>query len=125
MSISEMQEIVADAYALVHDRAGFVGDAETTQAADDFLSAAEALVLPDAARIPGNSWRPSGEGVSADRPAEDQIESWVEHFLSGGPAPERRGRADRLSLGDSGSNRRVTVEDEPVPLVGAGFHRTT
>jgi len=109
MSVSEMRKIVADVHALVHDRAGFVVDAETTQAADDFLSAAEALALPDAARIPDNSWRPSGEDVSADRPAEDQSRAGFEHFLSGGPATERRGRADRLSLGDSRSNRRVTV----------------
>ena len=52
MSVSEMRAIIADAHALVHDRAGFVVDAAATQAADDFLSAAEALALPDAVRIP-------------------------------------------------------------------------
>jgi hypothetical protein len=41
----ELRAIIADAHALVHDRAGFVVDADATQAADDFLSAAEALAL--------------------------------------------------------------------------------
>ena len=108
MSVSEMREIVADAHALVHDRAGFVVDAEATQAADDFLSAAEALALPDAARMPDNGWRPSGEGVPADRSVEDQSTAGFEHLISGGPSAGRRGRADRFSLGVNRS-RRVTV----------------
>jgi hypothetical protein len=57
ISIAEMHEIVSDAHALVHDRAGFIVDAETTQAADDFLSAAEALAEPTAPRIPDDTWR--------------------------------------------------------------------
>jgi hypothetical protein len=109
MSVSEMRKIVADAHALVHDRAGFVVDADATQAADDFLSAAEALALPDTARVPDNGWRPGGEGVSADRPADDQSRAGFEHSSSGRPDAGRRGAADRLSLGVSRSNRRVTV----------------
>jgi fructose-specific component phosphotransferase system IIB-like protein len=45
ISVSEMRAIIADAHALVHNRAGFVVDADATQAAEDFLSAAEALVF--------------------------------------------------------------------------------
>ena len=115
MPVSEMRNIVADAHALVHERAGFVVDAEATQAADDFLSAAEALALPDAARMPDNGWRPSGEGVSANRPAEDQSRAGFEHFSSGDPGAGRKGRTDRLSLGVSRSKRRVSV---------AGPHRS-
>jgi hypothetical protein len=55
ISVSEMRAIIADAHALVHHRAGFVVDADATQAADDFLSAAEALVL--APRMPDDVWR--------------------------------------------------------------------
>jgi 2-methylisocitrate lyase-like PEP mutase family enzyme len=51
ISIAEMREIVKDAHALVNDVAGFVVDAETTQAADDFLSVAEALADPTAPRV--------------------------------------------------------------------------
>ena len=39
------EHIIAEARALVHDRAGFVVDTDATQAADDFLSVAEALAL--------------------------------------------------------------------------------
>jgi len=56
ISLREMHTIIADAHALVHDRAGFVVDAETTQAADDFLSAAEALAEPTAPRISDGGW---------------------------------------------------------------------
>jgi hypothetical protein len=45
LSVSEMRTIMADARRLVHDRAGFVVDTDATQAADDILSAAEALAL--------------------------------------------------------------------------------
>jgi hypothetical protein len=50
-----MRAIIADAHALVHDRAGFVVDPDATEAADDFLSAAEALAL--ALRMPDDGWR--------------------------------------------------------------------
>jgi uncharacterized protein YciW len=50
ISVYEMRAIIADAHALVHDRAGFVVDPDATEAADDFLSAAEALAL--APRMP-------------------------------------------------------------------------
>jgi hypothetical protein len=56
ISVSEMRAIIADAHALVHDRAGFVVDAEATQAAGDFLSAAEALAEPTALRISDDTW---------------------------------------------------------------------
>ena len=46
ISVSEMRAIVADAHALVHDRAGFVADAEATQAADDFLPPPRRLQSP-------------------------------------------------------------------------------
>jgi hypothetical protein len=55
ISVYEMRAIIADAHALVHDRAGFVVDPDTTQAADDFLSAAESLAL--APRMPDDAWR--------------------------------------------------------------------
>jgi hypothetical protein len=53
ISVHEMRAIIADAHSLLHDRAGFVVDADTTQAADDFLSAAEALAL--APRVPDDA----------------------------------------------------------------------
>jgi hypothetical protein len=56
ISVSEMRAIVADAHALVHDQAGFVVDPRAAQAADDFLSAAEALADPTALRIPDQTW---------------------------------------------------------------------
>jgi hypothetical protein len=40
-----MYAIIAEARALVYDRARFVVDTEATQAANDFLAAAEALAL--------------------------------------------------------------------------------
>jgi hypothetical protein len=52
ISMAQMREIVRDAHALVNDVAGFVADAKTAEAADDFLSAAEALAQPDAERHP-------------------------------------------------------------------------
>ena len=55
ISVYEMRAIIADAHTLVQDRAGFVVDADATQAADDFLSAAEALAL--APRAPDDAWR--------------------------------------------------------------------
>ena len=55
ISVYDMRAIIADAHALVHDRAGFVVDTDATQAADDFLSAAEALAL--APRVPDDAWR--------------------------------------------------------------------
>jgi len=45
ISVDEMRAIIAEARALVHDRAGFVVDTDATQAADDFLSVTEALAL--------------------------------------------------------------------------------
>jgi hypothetical protein len=56
ISVSEMRAIVADAHALVHDQAGYVVDPKAAQAADDFLSAAEALADPTALRIPDETW---------------------------------------------------------------------
>jgi hypothetical protein len=41
-----------DAHTLVHDPAGFVVDGDTTQAADDFLSVAEAFADPTLIGIP-------------------------------------------------------------------------
>jgi hypothetical protein len=58
MTIPEMRAIFADAHALVHDRAGFIVDPEATEAADDFLSAAEALAL--APRTPDDTWPETG-----------------------------------------------------------------
>jgi hypothetical protein len=55
ISVYDLRAIIADAHALVHDRAGFVVGADTTQAADDFLSAAEALAL--APRMPDEATR--------------------------------------------------------------------
>jgi len=55
ISVYDMRAIIADAHTLVHDRAAFVVDADATQAADDFLSAAEALAL--APRAPDDAWR--------------------------------------------------------------------
>ena len=55
ISVYKMRAIIADAHALVHDRAGFVVDTAATQAADDFLAAAEALAL--ALRLPDDAWR--------------------------------------------------------------------
>jgi hypothetical protein len=45
ISVHEIRVIIAEARALVHDPAGFVVDAHAIRAADDFLSAAEALAL--------------------------------------------------------------------------------
>ena len=56
ISSEEIQAIMADAHALVHDRAGFVVDPETTQAADDFLSAAWALAQLKAPRRSDDTW---------------------------------------------------------------------
>ena len=66
ISVGEMRAIIADAHALVHEQAGFVVDPKAAQAADDFLSAAEALADPTALRIPNETWsrrhslRPTG-----------------------------------------------------------------
>lgn len=51
LAAGELRAIVAAARVLVHARAGFVDDAATTRAADDFLSVAEALAQPDAPGI--------------------------------------------------------------------------
>jgi hypothetical protein len=42
--VKKVRAIYNDARAVVHDPAGFVVDAETAQAADDFLSVSAALV---------------------------------------------------------------------------------
>jgi hypothetical protein len=55
ISVYEMRAIIADAHALVHDRAGFVVDPDATEAADDFLSVVQALAL--APRMPDDGWR--------------------------------------------------------------------
>jgi hypothetical protein len=52
LSIAELRVVIADAHTLVHDPAGFVVDGETTQAADDFLSVAEAFADPTLIGIP-------------------------------------------------------------------------
>ena len=56
ISVGEMRAIIADAHALVHEQAGFVVDPKAAQAADDFLSAAEALADPTALRRPDGTW---------------------------------------------------------------------
>ena len=56
ISVSEMRAIVADAHALVHDQAGYVVDPKAAEAADDCLSAAEALADPTALRVPDETW---------------------------------------------------------------------
>jgi hypothetical protein len=56
ISVSEMRAIIAHAHALVHDQAGYVVDPKAAQAADDFLSAAEALADPTALRIADDTW---------------------------------------------------------------------
>ena len=48
ISPTEMRAIYREARALVHDPAGFVGDPEIAQAAEDFLSVSDALAQPDA-----------------------------------------------------------------------------
>ena len=53
-----MRAIIAAAHALVHDRAGFIVDADAAEAADDFLSAAEALAF--ALRMPDEIWPHTG-----------------------------------------------------------------
>jgi hypothetical protein len=57
LSVGEMRDILRDAHALVNDAAGFVVDETTTQMADDFLSAAEALAMPDAPRVSVEEFR--------------------------------------------------------------------
>jgi hypothetical protein len=57
LPLDELHAIFADARTLVHDPAGFVVDAATSQAADDFLSVAEALADPMAIRITENTRR--------------------------------------------------------------------
>jgi hypothetical protein len=52
LSIEAMRAIVRDAHLLANDVAGFVVDEKAAAMADDFLSAAEALAMPDAQRIP-------------------------------------------------------------------------
>jgi hypothetical protein len=51
LSIVAMREIVRDAHRLVNDIAGFVVDEKVAEMADDFLSIAEALAMPDAPRV--------------------------------------------------------------------------
>ncbi|HYZ42792.1 MAG TPA: hypothetical protein VE687_19515 [Stellaceae bacterium] len=58
ISLGEMRAIIAAAHALVHDRAGFIVDADAAEAADDFLSAAEALAF--APRMPDEIWPHTG-----------------------------------------------------------------
>lgn len=111
MSVSEMREIVADAHALVHDRAGFIVDAEATQAADDFLSAAEALALPDATRMPDDNWRPSREGAPADNPTEGQSSAGFKSSSPGRSSATRGGRADQVRRGVKPGHHRVTAAE--------------
>src|SRR5689334_8791173 len=52
LSIRELRLVIADAHRLVHGPAGFVVDDDATQAADDFLSVAEAFADPALIGIP-------------------------------------------------------------------------
>jgi hypothetical protein len=51
LSVVAMREIVRDAHRLANDVAGFVVDEKVAEMADDFLSMAEALAMPDAPRV--------------------------------------------------------------------------
>jgi len=51
LSIVAMREIVRDAHRLAGNVAGFVMDEKVAEMADDFLSMAEALAMPDAPRV--------------------------------------------------------------------------
>jgi hypothetical protein len=76
ISVGEMRAIIADAHALVHDQAGFVVDTKAAQAADDFLSAAEALADPTALRRPDETWsrRHSLRSTGRKLPGTEQTE---------------------------------------------------
>jgi hypothetical protein len=51
LSLVALREIVRDAHRLANDVAGFVVDEKVAEMADDFLSMAEALAMPDAPRV--------------------------------------------------------------------------
>jgi hypothetical protein len=51
LSLVVLREIVRDAHRLANDVAGFVVDEKAAEMADDFLSMAEALAMPDAPRV--------------------------------------------------------------------------
>jgi hypothetical protein len=51
LSLVTLREIVRDAHRLANDVAGFVVDDKVAEMADDFLSMAEALAMPDAPRV--------------------------------------------------------------------------
>jgi hypothetical protein len=51
LSLVALREILRDAHRLANDVAGFVVDEKAAEMADDFLSMAEALAMPDAPRV--------------------------------------------------------------------------
>jgi len=51
LSLVLLREIVTDAHRLANDVAAFIVDEEVAEIADDFLSMAEALAMPDAPRV--------------------------------------------------------------------------
>ena len=57
LSIEALRAIVRDAHILANDVAGFVVDEKSAEMADDFLSMAEALAMPDAPRVPARALR--------------------------------------------------------------------
>ena len=57
LSIEALRAIVRDAHMLANDAAGFVVDEKSAEMADDFLSMAEALAMPDAPRVPARALR--------------------------------------------------------------------
>jgi hypothetical protein len=69
LSIEAMRDIVRDARKLANDAAGFVVKGEkTVEMADDFLSMAEALAMPDASRMSARTLRlATAEGGDRDR----------------------------------------------------------
>jgi len=51
LSLVLLREIVTDAHRLANDVAAFIVDEKGAEMADDFLSMAEALAMPDAPRV--------------------------------------------------------------------------
>jgi len=51
LSLMLLREIVMDAHRLANDVAAFIVDERVAEMADDFLSMAEALAMPDAQRV--------------------------------------------------------------------------
>jgi hypothetical protein len=57
LSIEALRAIVRDAHMLANDAAGFVVEEKAAEMADDFLSVAESLAMPDAPRMPARALR--------------------------------------------------------------------